>query len=153
MAHLLAPKPPNPTLPVYFNVDAVVGAQPAENRTEDVLLVQFAFHVLASSTMAQTPPEVMAAARNVSMTGTCDQATIDAIRAYQTAMRGFRPGQVADGRVSPSRGGYSYGEIWIIVQLNESMQGRHIDLWPRIDRIPGCPQALREMVIRQVVGT
>jgi hypothetical protein len=33
------------------------------------------------------------------------------------------------------------------------MQNQHLDIWPRIDRIPGCPPELRAMVIRTVGGT
>ena len=46
MAHLVAPQAALAELPVFFNVDGVVGALPAENRTEDVLFVQFAFQVI-----------------------------------------------------------------------------------------------------------
>ena len=49
MAHLLAPQQSKPTLPVFFNVDGVVGAAPAVNNREDVLLVQFAFTVMAGA--------------------------------------------------------------------------------------------------------
>ena len=39
MAHLMAPQQSKPTLPVFYNFDAVVGAAPAVNKQEDVVMV------------------------------------------------------------------------------------------------------------------
>src|SRR5262245_15761533 len=136
MAHLLAPQPPHKELPVFFNVDGVVGAPPAENKREDVLLVQFIFTVIASSPEATTEPELVAAAKAVRVTGGIDPATINAIRAMQDSFKKEFPGQVADGRVSPAKDTYSYGSAkWIIAHLNNSLQNRHVNVWPRIDKI------------------
>jgi len=155
MAHLLAPQKSLPTLPVFFNVDDVVGAVPAVNRREDVLLVQFAFTVIASKPSPASKPEFKAAAAAVRCTGTMDPATINAIRAAQQQARDLGDaGTVVDGRVSPARGAYSFGSgTYTIVHLNESMQGRYMQLWPRIDQIAGCPDELKQMVVRTVQGT
>lgn len=65
MAHLLAPQPPHPELPVFFNVDGVVGAPPADNRREDVMLVQFALKMIADSPLRENmDPALVAAARS-----------------------------------------------------------------------------------------
>ncbi|MGD9629708.1 MAG: hypothetical protein AB7V18_10720 [Pyrinomonadaceae bacterium] len=156
MAHLLAPQNSLPTLPVFFNVDKVVGNNPAINLREDVLLVQFAFTVIASQPEPSSGAEFNAAAAAVRATGHIDQATITAIMAAQNEVRkkGGGAGTIVDGRVSPATGGYAYGAgTWTIVHLNESMQGRHINIWPRIDLIPGCPNELKAMVVRTVQGT
>ncbi len=154
MAHLLAPQDSLPTLPVFFNVDNVVGAMPAANLREDVLFVQFTFVVIASSPTPGSSPEFNAAAAAVKMTGVADAATINAITATQKEIQRKGLGGVVDGRVSPAKGGYSFGgSLWTIVHLNESVQGRHIEVWPRIDRIPGCPSELQTMVVRTVQGT
>jgi hypothetical protein len=155
MAHLLAPQKSLPTLPVFFNVDETVGAAPAANKREDVLLVQFAFVVIASNPAPDSSAEFNVAAAAVKLTGVADPATINAIVATQNeAKRKGLAGTVIDGRVSPAKGGYAYGtSTWTIVHLNESMQGRHIKLWPRIDQIPGCPPELQQMVVRTVQGT
>ena len=154
MAHLMAPQPSHPELPVFFNVDGVVGAAPAVNNREDVLLVQFIFNVIATSPRPTTDPVLLAAARAVRLTGTIDPATITAIRAHQTVDRRIsgNPNQVVDGRVSPAKGGYSYGALWTIAELNNNLQDRHVNIWPRIDTIPGCPAELRQMVVRAVAG-
>ena len=151
MAHLVAPRIPEPELPVFFNVDGVVGANPAQNLREDVLLVQFAFQVLGKDPIATTPPEVTAASKAVRVTGTIDKETINAIFALQRALG--NPATVVDGRVSPVKGGYSYGKaMWTIVHLNNFLQNRNVDVWPRIDKISGCPSELKQMVVRQVAG-
>lgn len=153
MAHLLAPQRSKPTLPVFYNVDGVVGAAPAVNNREDVLLVQFAFVVIASQPSPKSSPAFHQAAAAVRPTGVIDEATIRAIRAAQQEAKNLgHTNAVVDGRVSPASG-YAYGSsTYAIVNLNESMQGRHLKLWPRIDQIPGCPLELQQLVIRTVQG-
>src|ERR1700752_2576434 len=79
VAHLFAPQPGLTELPVFFNVDGVVGAPPAQNKREDVLLVQFIFETIAKNPVATTGPEVLAAAKAVQVTGNVDAATVNAI--------------------------------------------------------------------------
>jgi hypothetical protein len=155
MAHLEAPQPPNAALPVYFDVDEHVGAQPAANKREDVLLVQFACKVMADSPPATITPNELNIVRAVRVTGSVDQATITAIRTFQEATKRITPSAVVDGRVSPTKGSrYFYGGVaWTIVQLNVQLRLRHVNIWPRIDKISGCPDELKQMVIRQVCGT
>jgi hypothetical protein len=62
-----------------------VGAPPAENRREDVLLVQFIFTVIASAPLPTTDPGVLVAARAVRITGSIDDVTITAIKAQQNS--------------------------------------------------------------------
>jgi len=153
MAQVLSPKPAEATLPVFFNVEGVVGSAPADNRGEDVLLVQFFMSIVAATPTAKTEPELIAAFKRVSVSGSIDQATIDAIRTYQHIRRNSDgPSQVVDGRISPARG-YRFGNtIYTIVLLNDMVQNRNTDIWPRIDRIPGCPTALKTLVERELVG-
>ena len=154
MAHLFAPQPSDPELPVFFNVDGVVGAAPAQNKREDVLLVQFAFTVIAATPLSTSNPLVIQAAKAVTLSGVADPATINAIRTFQESRKSKSgPGTVVDGRVSPAKGGYSYGGgLWTIAHLNESLQDRNIKIWPRIDQIAGCPGELQQMVVRTVQG-
>jgi hypothetical protein len=116
--------------------------------------VQFAFKVIADSPRPTTGAELLAAAKAVPLTGTIDPGqpgapTINATRVMQKTS--VNPNAVVDGRVSPARGGYSYGSaLWSIVQLNNSMQDRLVDIWPRI---PGCPSEPKQMVVRTVAGS
>lgn len=153
MAHLFAPRPLNPELPIFFNVDGVVGAGPAANKREDVLLVQFAFKVAAGSAHQRISHDERAAFGAVNVTGVVDAATINAIRAEQNDQRRTHGTGVVDGRVSPAKGGTHYaGSAWSISRLNNNMQDIYCDIWPRIDKIPGCPSELIQMVVREVVG-
>jgi len=155
MAHLLAPQPPNPELPVFFNVDHAVGAAPAQNLREDVLLVQFAFKVMGEvPRRPNTEPELVAAARRVRVTGSIDAETVEAIKVFQGVLRRKFPDQVVDGRVSPARGGYLYSQsaAWLITHLNNALQNPNVGIWPRIDMVQGCPPELGRMVARTVAG-
>lgn len=154
MAHLLAPLETNAELPVFFNVNGVVGASPAENRREDVLLVQFLFKMIADRPPVNMTPEQRSIMGAVKVTGHCDAATIDAIRLVQTRKKTANPGIVVDGRVSSAKGGYSYSgnAAWTIAIINDLAQDNNTDVWPRIDMAAGCPQELKDMVKRQVVG-
>ena len=150
MVHVLAPRPPQKFLPVFFNVDGVVGAAPAQNRREDVMLVQFMFKFEADGGQVKSP-EILAAFKKVQVTGTCDAATIAAIRLTQERFKKGHPATVADGRVSPANG-YSYGgALYTIVDYNNIIQGRCRDVWPRLDKLPGCPPDLRAAIFRAVV--
>ncbi len=153
MAHLMAPQPSAPELPVFFNVDGVVGAAPATNSREDVLLVQFLLKIIGDSPQADSDPAAVAAGKLVKMTGVIDPPTIAAITTSQQSAKKKNPGVVVDGRVSPAKGGYSYGATWTIVRLNKSAQKRHKVAWPRIDKISGCPEELKAMVVRTLIGT
>lgn len=152
MAYLVAPQPSLPDLPVFFNVEGVVGAPPAQNRREDVLFVQFVFEMIARQPLSRTPADLLTAAKAVKATGNIDPATINAIRTLQRTSE--NKNAVVDGRVSPAKDGYSYGvAAYSIANLNNSLQDRCVDVWPRIDKIASCPAELRTMIVRTVAGT
>jgi len=153
MARLLAPPTPLADLPVFFNVDDVVGAAPAQNKREDVLLVQLALKQIGDSPKQGTDANLVAACKAVQLKGTTDDATIKAIRLVQEEAKKNQPGTVVDGRVSPARGAYSYGAgFWTIVVLNLAIRARNLGIWPRIDKITGCPNELQQMVNRTLAG-
>jgi hypothetical protein len=152
MVHILAPKPADPTLPTFFNVDGVVGAPPAQNKPEDVVFIQFIFR-FAADHPGRVAPELLPVLNAVQVTGSIDAATINAIRATQERFHRNRPGTIVDGRVSPAHG-YSYGsDLFTIVHYNNILQEETKADWPRLDKVPGCPPALAAAVIREVVGT
>ncbi len=150
MAHLVARS--EPAVSVYYNIDGAVGAAPAANHREDLLLVQFAFTAIAANPLPDTSMELFRAMCDVKPTGTIDQATINAIRAMQIEMKRSQPSTKVDGRVIPSNGDHVEG-AFTIEHLSESVRQCHVRSWPRIDKIPGCPFELKEMVGRAVQGT
>lgn len=153
MAHLLAPRKASPKLPIFFNVEGVVGVSPAQNRREDVLLVQFFLSLLVKEySMSAENARIFSA---VKLTGAIDQFTSDAIKAFQKAVQDA-PGSktIVDSRVSPAVEGYAYGRgaPWTITELNIVTKDHFPDVWPRIDLIANCPSELKNMVKREVVG-
>lgn len=154
MANLVAPLQANPELPVFFNVDGVVGASPAENRREDVLLVQFILKSVGEKPQDQMTADEKAVFKAVNVTGICDAATINAIKLVQRKKNAVNKSIVVDGRVSPARGGYNYSGngTWTIAIINDLMQDKNTDVWPRIDLMPTCPPEVKAMVKRAVVG-
>jgi len=155
MAHIEMTKPRDEFLPVFYNVDGVVGAPPADNKREDVLLVQFFIVLIGRSPHPDIPPNVVAAFKAVQLTGVADAQTIAAIKAVQESKRQRgRPNVVVDGRASPAKPGVAYAPraVWTIVQLNVESKMLHPDVWPRIDKIQGCPDDLKKMVERETVG-
>ena len=154
MANLVAPLQANPELPVFFNVDGVVGAAPAANNREDVLLVQFILKSVGEKPQEKMTPEEIAVFKAVNVTGVCDAPTINAIKLVQRKKHSVNPSIVVDGRVSPARGGtYSYGGgVWTIAIINDLMQDKNTEVWPRIDLMPNCPPEVRAMVKRACVG-
>lgn len=149
MARLFMTNHPEEDLPVFYNVDAVVGATPSDNKREDVLLVQFCLERVAKQPLPDSNPEAVAEAKAVKTTGVIDPATINAIRGIQKRNKG----SIVDGRVSPCKMEYFYGSgAFTIVHLNLSLHRRHSDVWPRIDKIPGCPDELVQMVKRTCIG-
>ena len=82
----------------------------------------------------------------VPISGSCDAATIDGIRAWQEGRKQDLPGTVVDGRVSPARG-YFYGSgEWTIVDLNTVFRLHFKGIWPRLQDHPNCPGLLKMRV-------
>ena len=143
--------PPHPNLPIFFNVDSAVGAAPAANMPEDVLLVLFLMRLIGDNPGASGMANggVTEMLKQVNPTGIMDDRTIIAIRGLQTLV-----GTTADGRVSPALH-YKYGaNFYTIVDLNFSIRDRskfHAT-WPNLDKIAGCPPMLQLAVRRALAG-
>ena len=143
-------------LPAFFNVDGVVGAAPAQNLREDVLLVQFFMRFALDKTGYHgISPDDARTVSSLKVSGVCDQATVDVIYLSQYYRKKETPSVVADGRISPARAGgeYSKDSKWTIITLNWRIKELIQDIWPRIDKIPGCPPELTQLVKRTFLGT
>ena len=147
MVKLVAPVPMNSEIPVFLNIDANVGkGQP--NVPTDVLLVQFFMRKIADK-RASKDPKIIGAFAAVRPTGFVDAPTINAINATQLVTGASATG---DNHVSVARG-YTYGgRFYEIVILSNTMVRAFPDLFPRIDRIEGCPPQLASAVRLAVVG-
>ena len=142
MVHVEAPRPPDPNIPVFFNVDSAVGRM-APNSLEDVLLVQFLLKSLATHMTTEKGRKIQPILAATPQSGRCDDATIKSIEAFQRAM-----GSIVDGRISPARG-YTYGSgIFSIVNLNSTVRNDYPKVWPRLDQMPNCPGGLKSVLPR-----
>jgi hypothetical protein len=142
--HVLAPRPPKPDIPIFFNVDSTVGQGGANSNIEDILLVQFLVRKTAETASPTLSADRKARMLKVPTTGVCDDATIDGIKAAQEHIRQGIPGTVVDGRVSPARGyDYGGGGSWIVVFLNMQMRIRFSSVWPRLQDLDDCPAQLK----------
>lgn len=154
MAHL-AQGSRGSKLPVFFNVDSVVGDYRfgrVENNPVDVLLVQFFLKAVPA-----TDPEFRKEVGRIKVNGQIDTPTGNAIYLLQSLANKSNnlPGKVVDARVSPARGyHYGAGAQYTIVNLNVGVQRQHKNVWPRIDKIqqPVCPQELKQMLARDLIG-
>jgi hypothetical protein len=148
--HILAPRPADSNLPIFFNLDSSVGSKGSNNSAEDILLVQFLLRQIAETVPSSSPAGELRRKRilNVPMSGAADPLTIDGIRAWQEARKESIHGTIVDGLVSQARG-YIYGAgEWTIVDLNAIFRKTFRDIWPRLDRHPACPGLLRSRVIQ-----
>jgi hypothetical protein len=143
--HVLAPRPTWDQLPLFFNVDHHVGRQKTNSR-EDVLLVQFLIRKAGQTAHSVTSAETKSLMANLSVTGSCDDDTVAAIRAAQEHIRRGNPAAVVDSVVSPARA-YDYGPNtrWTIVLLNLQMRLSTPQTWPRLQDLPDCPPELRQI--------
>jgi hypothetical protein len=147
--YVFAPMPRDQHSPMLFNVDAVVGNR-GTNLPEDVYLVQFLLRKVGQRVPAtrgvNRTPRYLA----VPLSGRCDAATIDGIRASQEDMRETMPGTVVDGRISPARSLYYGGGVWTIVALNGFIRAHCPEAWPRLQDFDDCPGPLKEAVKRSL---
>jgi hypothetical protein len=142
MVHVLAPRPPKPFLPIFWNVDTSVGKNAANSTVEDILLVQFFISLIVKNPLGSTPPGL----RPVSVTGRINPETIAAIEVLQRAS-----GLTPDGRISVAHG-YEYGgKGWTIVHMNNAVNARFQTRWPNLDELPECP-ALLNLAGRRALG-
>ena len=143
--HIMAPKPPDPKLPIFFNLDASVGEMGENSSAEDILLVQFFLHTIATMVPASSTDGEARRQRMllVPVSGSCDEATIDGIRAWQEGRKTTFPGTIVDGKVSCARGYFYGGGEWTIVDLNMMFKKLFLGIWPRLQDAPDCPPLLQ----------
>jgi hypothetical protein len=154
---ILVSRPCQPRLPVVFNVDGVVGAAPAANQPDDVILVKAFLRRLGDFPGPRLSPDTVAALQAVQVNATADAALVAAITPYQTNLKKARPNLVVDGRVSPAKEYYTYdgGAAWSIVQLNYDMKGDSglNPVWPCLHLASACHPTLQPLVKKALYGS
>jgi hypothetical protein len=131
-----------------WNLTANVGpAQP--NKLEDVHFVQLSYYAMANNAKNPPRPELRAIYAAVkpgaAFTGREDDPLIRAIRAHQKARGGMQ-----DGRISVMRGNFYHmsdgPHTFMVTALNNNLVDMMPDDYPRLDKHPICPQAVRDAV-------
>jgi len=133
----------------YFNLDANVGTN-SPNKPDDVQLVQFgylAMSVAADVSPAEKPIYAKVVPGAAYSGGLSDPLTI-AIKTHQAARGGTQ-----DGHVSVMTGNLSYGDgtgshtfqlTGLVNHIRDFTKGNY----PRLDKHPKCPAALKAAVLR-----
>jgi hypothetical protein len=140
--------PPDPHISVFFNIETSVGRNGNNTSTEDILLVQFLLKTNGERVPAGTPQGAQAneIMKQVPLSGTVDQKTIDGIVAHQQNMKSKMPSTVVDGRVSRATHYLYGGGYFTIVALNAFLR-RHVPQeWPRLQDLPNCPAVLKTKI-------
>lgn len=148
MPHVLAPRPPDSQLPVFFNLDSSVGHQGSNSNREDILLVQFLLKALAQKVHSEAGKQIRPILERTPQTGVVDEATIRSIVALQELQKSKGNTRVVDGRVSPARGYRHSGGYYTIVLMSGALRQDFRQQWPRLDQIPGCPAGIKQMMAR-----
>ncbi len=157
MVQMLAAKPFQPTVPVIYNVEGPVGAAPATNHPDDVVLVKSFLKMLSDAPTPRIDPPLQAACKAIVISTNPDAALIAAIKAFQTNLKKKDPNIIVDGRVSPAKENYSYtskGTPWSIVQLNFDMKApeRFGPVWPCVHLAKNCHPMLLPIAKKAIFG-
>jgi hypothetical protein len=135
----------------------VVGALPASNSPDDVVLVK-AFLKKIGDVPLDFSPEVAAACKAITVNTTSDATLVAAIKAFQNDVKTKKGNSavVVDGRVSPANASYRYAPNvpWIIVQLNLMMKSpsRVGPVWPCVHLDSTCDASLASVAKNAIFG-
>jgi len=133
----------------FWNIDANVGFRSA-NKTDDVQLVQLAYSVRA--TRSDIPAESKRAFAAVKIgapcTGLGDDPLVVAIRVHQKDRGGTQDGHVSvihtsNGVYHDSGGDHLFMLAALVNNIFDAMPAD----FPRIDKHPSCPPALKASVL------
>src|SRR5262245_13266160 len=144
---------PQGGLRFFWNIDANVGAA-SPNIQDDVELIQFGY-LLMSQAPAQ-PADLKAVLAQVKVgvpcTGSADDPLVKAIRAHQAAIGGTQDGHVS--KIKTSSGVYldPAGEhVFMLIRIVNNIFDATPNDFPRIDKHPKCPPALKASVLAAIV--
>jgi hypothetical protein len=147
MVHILAPQPPRPELPLFFDLDSPVGKGAGPGEPADVLLVQALLRAMAARPPEGAAPELVALWGAVPLSGRADAATASGIAAAQAHW-----GLPTTGVAEVARGYRHLRMTHLIVRLNDAVRQGWWELYPNLDRLPDCPAPLAQAVRRALAG-
>ncbi len=130
----------------YYNLDGNVGPK-SPNKADDVQFVQMAYFVMAQDrSFPQAEREIFAkVVPGSSYSGSPTDPLTLAINAHEVSRGGTR-----DGHVSVARGSgfYDPKHSYMVLGLNNKLRASMPNDWPRLDKHPKCPPALRAAILK-----
>lgn len=134
---------------ILWNVDCSVGRSGQNNVRADVLYIQWYYRL--ALVQPETPMDRKALYGAVQLTGSCSGTDSDplvqAIFAHQRAINHPQP----DGRVSVATGsGKIGGAAFFVLRLGARIANMYPEVWPRLDKISGCPPEVAEAVRKAI---
>lgn len=136
----------------FFNLDGNVGPN-SVNKVEDVQLVQMGYFAMGKA--AATPPDLKAAASKVVpgaaySGGATDPLTL-AIKAHEASRGGTQDGHVSTLHLG-TNAVYDGVHTFMLTALENNILDLMPNDYPRIDKHPTCPGALKAAVKRVLLG-
>ena len=131
-----------------WNLTASVGKGGANTNSADVAFIQWYYTLAANFHLTdQANKDVY---RRVHVTGTCNGTDADplvaAILQQQRSM-----GHTADGKVSVVSGTGKVGDkAFFLLRLEARFAVMYPSAWPRLDLIPNCPPAVKQVALSAV---
>ena len=137
---------------IYFNLGGSVGPS-CPNVADDVQLVQLGYYAMLRNPLSQPPDALRQALAKIVPGAEYRGAPNDPLTLAIAAHEAFRGGP-RDGHVSVARGAENYdaGHKFIIVILNNCLNATMRHDFPRLDKHPLCPGALRVSVLKMLLG-
>jgi hypothetical protein len=139
---------------ILWSIETSVGLNAQNSNSEDISYVQF-YYTLAAKDIrfSQDRRDVYA---QVSVTGQCDgtdnDPLVNAIWIDEQALNHpFKDSKLSvvqnpEGMIPPGE-----NTAWMILRLGARFCSMYPDIWPRIDKIPGCPEAIKQAVLRAII--
>lgn len=146
MVHALVITDP-PRKVIFWNIEGNVGAY-SPNRQDDVDLVQMGYVALAKSPLAKISEATRQLAKQIVPGARCDGTPNDplvkVIKSHQADRGGTQDGHVSV--ISSTSGSYDGQHAFLLVILNNNIALVSPEVFPRMDKIPGCPPTLAAKV-------
>ncbi len=133
----------------FWNIDANVGIG-SPNRADDVQLVQLGYHCMSVGSDPHVTPQLRtifaAVVPGAPYSGSPSDPLSVAILAHQRARGGTQDGHVSV--ITSASGAYNSTNTFMLTALDVQIRRQMPNDYPRLDKHPKCPPALRSAVVK-----
>ena len=132
-----------------WNLTASVGKGGANNDVADVSFIQWYYTLALNFHLTEAANKDVY--RNVRITGQCNGTDRDPLVAAIIQQQRSMSHPSVDGKVSVVTGSGKVGaKAFFLLRLEARFAIMYPSAWPRLDQIPGCPQAVRQAMVAAV---